>query len=159
MKDVSTYSKNCSICQRIELIKAGKNPYFILEMNTGYAVFADQQFFLGYVIFLSKQHATEIHELDRATRKKFLEEMSLVAEVVYKTFKPRKLNYELLGNVDAHLHWHIVPRHRDDPKPRQSSWKISAAIRNAKKYSPSLQALQDMKQSFLEQMQIVKDEY
>ncbi len=28
----------CLICQRIELIKAGQNPYFVKELETGYVV-------------------------------------------------------------------------------------------------------------------------
>lgn len=40
--------------------------------------------------------------------------MSLVGEAVYNAFKPEKLNYELLGNGDAHLHWHIFPRVTND---------------------------------------------
>ena len=35
---------------------------------------------------------------------KFLEEMSLVAEAVSKAFNCEKINYELLGNGDSHMH-------------------------------------------------------
>ena len=41
---------------------------------------------------------------------KFLEEMSMVAEAVSKAFGAEKMNYELLGNGDTHLHWHLFPR-------------------------------------------------
>ena len=41
---------------------------------------------------------------------KFLEEMSIVAEAVAKAFNAEKMNYELLGNGDTHLHWHLFPR-------------------------------------------------
>ena len=39
-----------------------------------------------------------------------LEEMSIVAEAVAKAFGAEKMNYELLGNGDTHLHWHLFPR-------------------------------------------------
>ncbi|MDS2836880.1 HIT family protein, partial [Streptococcus pneumoniae] len=38
----------CLICQRIELIKAGQNPYFVKELETGYVVIGDYQYFKGY---------------------------------------------------------------------------------------------------------------
>ena len=41
---------------------------------------------------------------------KYLEEMSLVAKAVAKAFGAEKMNYELLGNGDTHLHWHLFPR-------------------------------------------------
>ncbi len=36
--------------------------------------------------------------------------MSVVAEAVSKAFNAEKMNYELLGNGDTHLHWHLFPR-------------------------------------------------
>ena len=41
---------------------------------------------------------------------KYLEEMSIVAEAVSKAFNAEKMNYELLGNGDTHVHWHLFPR-------------------------------------------------
>ncbi len=35
----------CLICDRIELIKAGDNPYFVKELETGYVVIGDHQYF------------------------------------------------------------------------------------------------------------------
>lgn len=29
-------SENCMVCQRIEKIKKGENPYFVKELETGY---------------------------------------------------------------------------------------------------------------------------
>ena len=97
----------CLICQRIELIKKGENPYFVKELETGYLVIGDHQYFVGYSLFLAKEHVTELHHLEKETRIRFLEEMSLVQEAVAKAFDAEKMNIELLGNGDAHLHWHL----------------------------------------------------
>lgn len=78
------------ICERIEWIKAGKNPYFVRELNTGYVVIGDHQRIKGYTLFLCKEHATELHFLEPGFRMEFLREMSLVAEAVYNTFRPDK---------------------------------------------------------------------
>ncbi len=45
---------------------------------------------------------------------KFLEEMSIVAEAAARAFGAEKMNYELLGMGDAHLHWHLYPRRTGD---------------------------------------------
>ena len=49
----------CLICNRISLINDGKNPYFVKELDTGYVVIGDHQYFRGYTIFLCKEHKTE----------------------------------------------------------------------------------------------------
>lgn len=100
----------CMICDRIQMIRDGKNPYFVKELKTGYAVLGDHQHFKGYTLFLCKQHRSELHELDKETKLQFLEEMSLVSQAVSDAFSAQKMNCELLGNGDAHLHWHLFPR-------------------------------------------------
>ena len=104
----------CFICDRIEMIKQGTNPYFVKELETGYVVLGDHQYFKGYTLFLCKVHETELYNLDDAFKMKYLEEMSLVAKAVAKAFDAEKMNYELLGNGETHLHWHLFPRRNGD---------------------------------------------
>ena len=104
----------CLICQRIELIKKGENPYFVKELETGYLVIGDHQYFTGYSLFLAKEHVTELHHLEKEMRLHFLEEMSVVQEAVAEAFAAEKMNIELLGNGDAHLHWPLFPRRTGD---------------------------------------------
>lgn len=104
----------CLICDRIEMIKNGENPYFVKEMETGYVVLGDHQHFEGYTLFLCKQHVTELFHLEPKYKIKFLEEMSIVTQAVAVAFKAEKMNVELLGNGDAHVHWHLFPRVNGD---------------------------------------------
>lgn len=104
----------CLICDRIRMIKCGENPYFVKELSTGYVVIGEHQHFYGYTLFLCKFHKTELFNLDYLTRMKFLEEMSIIAEAVSKAFGADKMNYELLGNGESHLHWHLFPRKEGD---------------------------------------------
>lgn len=100
----------CVICDRIQMIKSGTNPYFVKELDTGYVVIGDNQHFKGYTLFLLKEHIIELFDLKGDIRAKYLAEMTLVAEAVAKAFGAEKMNYECLGNGDAHLHWHLFPR-------------------------------------------------
>ncbi len=104
----------CFICDRIEMIKNGTNPYFVKELETGYVVIGDNQHFKGYTLFLCKQHKTELFYLDKVFSTKFMQEMVLVAEAVKNAFGAEKMNYECLGQGDAHLHWHLYPRRMGD---------------------------------------------
>lgn len=137
--------QHCLICERIEAIRQNENPHFVAELHTGFVVIGDYQFFRGYTLFLCKQHKRELHELDPDFRKLYLWEMSLVAEAVFEAFRPKKLNYELLGNTDHHMHWHIFPRHADDPLPDRTVWNIDKAVRNAESVKPDQALLQSLK--------------
>lgn len=141
----------CVICDRINLIKEGKNPYFVRELETGYVVIGDHQHFYGYTLFLCKEHKTELHYLDRDYKVKFLEEMSIVQEAVAKAFVADKMNVELLGNGDAHVHFHIFPRRKDDilkyrpdglPGP---VWWTPIEVMNDSANMPSPEKLEEMK--------------
>jgi diadenosine tetraphosphate (Ap4A) HIT family hydrolase len=54
--------------------------------------------------------------MDQFQKQKFF------AEAVYHAFKPEKLNYELLGNGDTHIHWHIFPRVAGDTPINGPVW-------------------------------------
>lgn len=96
------------------MIKKNKNPYFVKELETGYVVLGDHQHFQGYTLFLCKEHKTELFQLEKLQKIRFVEEMSVVAEAVSHAFHAEKMNYELLGNGDTHLHWHLFPRRAGD---------------------------------------------
>lgn len=129
------------ICERIELIKQGKNPHFVKELETGYVVIGDGQYFKGYTLFLAKEHVTELHQMDFETKIKFLEEMSIVQEAVAKAFQAEKMNIELLGNGDAHVHWHLFPRKAGDMKGyghngRGPVWWVPWEEMSSEEYQP-----------------------
>ena len=113
----------CLICERMGQIERGENPYFVCALSTGYVVLGDHQRFEGYTLFLCKRHVTELYQLPWGFRTRFLQEMSLVAEAVAAVYHPEKMNYELLGNGDTHLHWHLFPRvSGDTPQPGPVWW-------------------------------------
>lgn len=123
-------SEPCEICARIARFTP-ENPYLIRELETGYAVLGDNQYYPGYTIFLAKTCVPELHLLLPEIRATFLDEMSIVAEAVFLAFSPAKLNYELLGNSVPHLHWHIFPRYANDPNPRWPVWSNPAFLQAA----------------------------
>ena len=141
--------EDCLICKRIALIKENKNKFIVRELMFGYVVLGDHQYYKGYTLLLSKFHTDELHKLKYKDRTQFLEDMALVSEAVYKSFKPRKLNYELLGNTDSHLHWHIFPRYENDTKPDVPVWIIPASIRSSGKTIPTEIEIKSLKEKLL----------
>jgi diadenosine tetraphosphate (Ap4A) HIT family hydrolase len=114
--------KFCKTCEYLQTVTA--DPYFIMELETGYAVLGWYQRFKGYTVFTCKVHSSELHQLEPAFKKKYLEEMSIVAEAVFNAVKPEKMNYELLGNGSSHLHWHLFPRITGDTPRKGPVWQL-----------------------------------
>ena len=145
----------CLICNRIEMIKKEENPYFVKELETGYVVIGDNQHFYGYALFLYKNHKySELFQMDMEERTKFMQEMTIVAEAVSKAFKPEKMNYELLGMGDAHLHWHLYPRVEGDIENygnhgRGPVWWYPMEKMYDDDCRPSEEELRDRKEKFL----------
>jgi len=126
------------------MIKSSTNPYFVCELKTGYVVIGDHQHFFGYTLFLCKEHVTELHFIPKEIRQKHLEELSLVYEAVYNAFKPEKMNCELLGNGDAHVHWHLFPRVSNDTPKKGPVWFMPLEQMYDDSNKPSPVALENM---------------
>ncbi|MBQ8566288.1 MAG: HIT family protein [Clostridia bacterium] len=145
--------KDCLICKRIEMIKNNENTYFVKELETGYVVLGDHQRFKGYTLFLCKKHVTELHHLDDNFKMKYLEEMSLVAEAVQKVFNAEKMNYELLGNGDTHVHWHLFPRNTGDTPQKGPVWWLPREEMWNEKYRPTEAELAEYKTILLNEIE------
>lgn len=114
----------CPLCAAIGATDAGTNVAFVARLPGGDVVLDPRsQYYPGYTLFIARHCVRELHELSPRGRSVFLKDMALVAEAVFRAFKPAKLNYELLGNSAPHLHWHLVPRPKDDPKPGGPIWE------------------------------------
>lgn len=143
----------CLICERIGQIERGENPYFVCALSTGYVVLGDHQRFEGYTLFLCKRHVTELYQLPWGFRTRFLQEMSLVAEAVAAVYHPEKMNYELLGNGDTHLHWHLFPRvSGDTPQPGPVWWLPREEMWNDA-YRPSREQLAERTRQLREEIE------
>ena len=143
----------CLICERIGQIERGENPYFVCALSTGYVVLGDHQRFQGYTLFLCKRHVTELYQLPWGFRTRFLQEMSLVAEAVAAVYHPEKMNYELLGNGDTHLHWHLFPRvSGDTPQPGPVWWLPREEMWNDA-YLPSREQLAERTRQLREEIE------
>ena len=115
---MSSLQPDCWICQSL-----GQDQHLVYyETKTSQAKLNPDQVFRGYTFLTLKQHAEHIHLLPSRIQKLFLEDMLQVAAGLAKALNPDRLNYELLGNAQPHLHWHIVPRYTNDPMWGRPIW-------------------------------------
>ena len=113
---------DCPFCRKLLSPNDFPAEDVVWQFPRSVAVLGPWQFYRGYCVLVARGHATELSRLDDAERRTYLEEMCLLARAIEETFRPHKLNYELLGNQVPHLHWHLFPRSADDPEALKPVW-------------------------------------
>lgn len=108
---MSRIKEECKICQ---IVADMGNPLRITELEVSVIGLSRDQYFRGYTLVTYKWHVTELYHLPHDERTLFCEEMIKVAKALDEALHPDKMNYALLGNVSAHLHWHVIPRYKND---------------------------------------------
>jgi len=94
----------------------------IIELQYSHVILNRDQYFPGYTLLFTKSHTTELFHLNREVRAALMEEVSAVAQALFTIYTPAKINYELLGNMVPHIHWHIVPRFASEPLWPRPIW-------------------------------------
>ncbi|MBC8107793.1 MAG: HIT family protein [Anaerolineae bacterium] len=113
---------DCFACDRIEQIRRGENPHFIAELPESFVVLADEQPYEGWCILLLKDHHEHLAGLPLQRQAKLWDDVAKVAGAITRELKPVRINYENLGNQLHHIHWHVIPRHANDPDPKMPVW-------------------------------------
>lgn len=94
----------------------------IAELSHCRVLLNRDQFFPGYTFVFTREHVTELFHLEREVRQGVMEEVTAVAAALSRLFRPTKMNYELIGNMVPHMHWHLVPRFGTDPLWPRPIW-------------------------------------
>ena len=121
----------CPACTRLERIARGADPEFVATLSECQVVLADEQLYRGYCILFLRDHAEHLADLPFDRQQRVWDDVARVAAAVRKTVEPVRLNYACLGNLTTHVHWHVIPRHADDPEPLHPIWVRSVSERRA----------------------------
>lgn len=60
------------------------------------------------------RHVAEMSDLDNADRQHLMAVVFATEAALRSLCRPHKINLASLGNLVPHLHWHVIPRYRDD---------------------------------------------
>ena len=104
--------QNCAYCMKGDLV--AKFGYFCCEMESSNVYVFKEQSHPGRVIVAHKKHVSEIIELTDEERNQFFKDINTVSNAIHKVFNPDKVNYGAYGDTGHHLHFHLVPKYKDD---------------------------------------------
>jgi len=121
-------ASTCPLCARLHDPAA---PLRITELRESVIFLHEHQAYPGWCVLVLKEHAEQLHALPLSRQLRLWEDVAQVAGAITQAFSPRRLNYECLGNVAGHVHWHVIPRYAApvDPEPGATVWVRPAAER------------------------------
>lgn len=85
-------------------------------------VLADEPDYPGFCRVIWKAHVREMSDLTAADRAHCMRVVFALECALRRTVSPEKINLASLGNMVAHVHWHVIPRFADDPHFPQPVW-------------------------------------
>jgi diadenosine tetraphosphate (Ap4A) HIT family hydrolase len=76
----------------------------------------------GFCRVIWNQHVAEMTDLTYGEREHLMTLVFAVEEAVRHVMHPDKINIAALGNMVPHIHWHVIPRYKDDAFFPDSVW-------------------------------------
>jgi diadenosine tetraphosphate (Ap4A) HIT family hydrolase len=105
-----------AIHRRVAAARAGTDPTVIARLDSGWAVFGEQQFVSGYALLLPDPVVPNLNALAPAARAMFLADMARLGDALLAATGALRINYAMFGNLEPALHAHVVPRYVDEPE-------------------------------------------
>jgi diadenosine tetraphosphate (Ap4A) HIT family hydrolase len=75
-------------------------------------------------LIFDPRHVARLDQLTPGEWTLLANDLYMAQQAVVRVLRPDHINVEALGNVVPHLHWHIVPRYRNDPSWGAPIWRV-----------------------------------
>ena len=96
----------------------------------------------GFCRVILNRHVKEMTDLPESERQSLMQVVFAVEQALTTLMHPDKVNLASLGNLVPHVHWHIIPRFRDDPHFPQPIWTAPART-GSRRTAPEIEILRN----------------
>lgn len=100
-------AKDCELCR-------GEGGVVLWRDDFCRVVAADEPDYPGFCRVILNRHVREMTDLAPEERQRLMTVVLEVEAALRDELAPDKINLASLGNLVPHLHWHVIPRFRDD---------------------------------------------
>lgn len=105
---------NCEFCDDLRSGNESGLGTVVGDLRTSRWILGRNQHIRGYSILVLKGHSVELFDLDPLVRHKFADDIADASALLNAELDPIKINLEMQGNVEPHLHCHVKPRFAND---------------------------------------------
>lgn len=115
---------DCPACQRLVRAREPGDPWVIARLADSTVLLHKHQRYRGWCTLWLNEHVEHLADLASARQQALWGEVATVAAAMGRALGEDRIriNYECLGNVVPHAHWHLIPRRASDPDPRATVW-------------------------------------
>ncbi len=114
----------CELCESDGGEILFRHPDYRIVRVTG----AEGDAYRGFCRIIWNHHVKEMSDLTVEQRNTLMAAVFRLETALRTVLKPDKINLASLGNMTPHVHWHVIPRFRNDETFPQPIW---AAIKSA----------------------------
>ena len=111
--------ENCTLCKSDIKPEAGQ---LIWRGDDCRVVLVNDPDLPGFCRVIWNRHVAEMTDLTFGEREHMMTLVFAVEEAIRHVMHPDKVNVAALGNMVPHLHWHVIPRYKDDAFYPGSAW-------------------------------------
>ncbi len=119
---------------------AGPGGHVVWEDDLCRVVVPDEPAHPGLVRVVLHSHVVEMTDLTPRESQGLLSMVLVVEAALLGILTPDKINLASLGNLVPHLHWHVIPRWRDDPWFPGAIWAPAVRAAPARALPPDFVA-------------------
>ncbi len=98
----------------------------------------------GFCRVIWNHHVSEMTDLTYGEREHLMTLVFSVEEAIRDVMSPDKVNVATLGNMVPHLHWHVIPRFKDDAFFPGSVWSDRTQKTSASTLESRMQKSKDL---------------
>ena len=126
----------CPLC-------AAQNETLLWQDTRCRVILVDDPDYPGYCRVIWNAHIKEMTDLSEPDREHFMRVVFAVESVLRELMQPDKINLASLGNQTPHLHWHVIPRYKNDAHFPNPVWSVRLR-ESAPRAAPDTRALSQM---------------
>ncbi len=111
----NSFVADCPLCHP-------QNETLVWQDRTWRVILVDDARFPAYTRLIHNEHVREMSDLSVEQRMQCMDIICRIEIAMRGVLGPDKINLAQFGNMVPHLHWHIIPRWRNDPHFPESVW-------------------------------------
>ncbi|MCE3268561.1 MAG: hypothetical protein K0R49_813 [Burkholderiales bacterium] len=98
---------NCILCD-------SKNEDIVFTNDLFRIVHIKDIYYPGYVRLILNRHAAHMTDINEKEAHSIFSALLIIERCVRDILNPDRINLACFGNIVSHLHWHIIPRYKND---------------------------------------------